>query len=128
MEKKILIIDQGKWCYKIGFNNQEKPRILIYPKVSRDVFIDDIDVDRKITFENMDGKFINNPVRDTMINDFLDMQLIWDHLFYKEFDIDPKEYTLFFIESIYFSSSQREKIIKIMFEKYGLPQYILKIW
>jgi actin-related protein len=56
-----------------------------------------------------------------IITDWDDMEKVWEHIFNNELKIEPAEHNILLIEASMNPKSQREKMVKIMFETFNLP-------
>ena len=49
------------------------------------------------------------------------MELIWDHVFHNELNVDPEEHPVLMTEGLGYSKVEREKLTQIMFEHFNIP-------
>lgn len=61
----------------------------------------------------------NYPVDNGIVRNWEDMKVVWNHTFFDKLKIDPKECRILLTEPPMNPTSNREKLIKAMFEDYG---------
>ena len=134
--KPYIIIDNGTDYCKAGLCNEEGPRALVkacvgYPKYSHGMICEDRE--RKNFFVGNKAYFkrgvlkINYPIEHGIVNDWNEMEKIWDYVFTNELRVDPKEHNVVITEALNNPKENREKISQIMFETYNVPcLYIAK--
>jgi actin-related protein len=62
-----------------------------------------------------------------MINNWEDMEKIWDHIFFNELHVTPDEHPVLMTEAPLNKKKDREKLTEKMFEKYNVPFFYLGI-
>ena len=58
------------------------------------------------------------PIEHGLIVDWDVMEKIWNHTFYNELRVDPKERAVLLTESQWNSAANRERMVQMMFEKF----------
>ncbi|CAM6103996.1 unnamed protein product [Calypogeia fissa] len=64
-------------------------------------------------------------LRDGLIHDWDIVESIWDHTLRDRLMIDPTEHPMLLAEPSYNTAPHREKMVELMFEKYGVPAVFL---
>ncbi len=71
---------------------------------------------------------VNYPMENGIVRNWDDMATLWDHTFGPDkLDIDPKDCKLLLTEPPMNPSSNREKMIQVMFEQYGFDSVYIAI-
>ena len=125
--KPNIIIDNGTGFCKSGFSGEKVPRSIIpacvgYQKygsgrvgfLKKEFFVGS-DV------EPIKGVLkINNPISNGVVNNWEDMEKIWNYIFNDELKVKPEEYNVMLTETPLNPLENREKIGEIMFETFGV--------
>lgn len=74
--------------------------------------------DEEGRFEDLKEKY---PVRHGVIEDWEDMEKVWNYTFQVKLRVDPSEFPLLISEATLNPKNNREKISEVMFESFGLP-------
>ena len=61
------------------------------------------------------------PIDRGIITSWDDMEYIWRHLFYNELRLSPEECSVILMEPVLNPNADRERMVKIMFETFGVP-------
>ena len=124
-----IIIDIGSGYIKAGIGGEEGPRCIFptcigYPKFSN--FL--VDNDRKEFFVGIDAEIkcrilkVNYPIEKGVINNWDDIEKIFEHVFENELKIDPTQQEIFLIDNLFCTKKNREEYSKIMFETFCVPK------
>lgn len=126
-----IIIDNGKHLIKAGFSTSEKPSVQFPPIIGRvtnpDLNADedqDIYIAEEAT-ENMQNLSLTTPIINREIDNFQEMFLLWDYLYYDKLKTDSQDHPVLLTESIHNPNNKREKISEIFFEKFAVPSFYL---
>ena len=125
--KAHIIIDNGTGYCKAGFSGERLPKIIIqtyvgYPKYASGR----VGVDKKKFFVGSEAEAIkgvlniNNPLEKGVINNWDDIEKLWEHIFTNELKVDPIEYNTMITESPMNPKENREKMTQIMFETFNV--------
>jgi len=60
---------------------------------------------------------LSYPIKDGIIHNWDDMEIIWDYAFNEKMKIDPEESSIFMTEPLFNTKKQRETTCEILFEK-----------
>ncbi|XP_044009682.1 actin-related protein 2 isoform X3 [Aphidius gifuensis] len=132
--RKVIVCDNGTGFVKCGYAGANFPAHIFPSIVGRPIIravnkIGDIDV--KDVFNMPDLMIgdeasklrslleINYPMQNGIVRNWEDMCHVWDYTFGKEkLDINPKECKILLTEPPMNPTTNREKMIEVMFEKY----------
>lgn len=117
-----IVIDNGSRYIQAGFSGEEGPRVIIsscvgYPKYSSNTKF----------FFGADGECRNRPFELNFpndhgyINNWDEMEKIWDHIFTNELRVSSKKHNVLLTGYLKYPRETREKIAQIMFEKFNVP-------
>ena len=125
--EQILIIDNGSGKVKSGFSGEYSPRSIIpsiigRPKnmnrlvgLTKDEYLGDEAQQKRRILK------ISYPMEHCNINDWTDMEMIWDHIFLVELRVSSDEYPVLITEPFHNPNANIEKITEIMFETFNVP-------
>ena len=127
--KQNIIIDNGTSYCKAGLSGEEGPRAVFpsyvgYPKYSSGMKRGD----EKEFFVGADAESkrgvlkINYPIEKGVINNWMDMEKIWENIFTNELRVAPEEYNVMLTEPPNNPKENREKMAQIMFETFNVPR------
>lgn len=126
--KTTLVVDVGSGSCKAGFAGEDAPRC-VFPSIigrpksanvmsgteHQDVYIGDAaQVKRgilKVTY----------PVEHGVVQDWDDMEKIWQHTFYHGLRCQPQEHAVLLTEAALNPKANRERMTQIMFESFYIP-------
>ena len=64
---------------------------------------------------------IKNPIEHGVVDNWDDIEKIWQHTFYNELKIAPEDCPIFLTTPTHSSNSQKEKMVQIMLETFSAP-------
>jgi actin-like protein 6A len=64
-------------------------------------------------------------MKDGLVADWEIVESIWDHALKDRLLVDPKEHPMLLAEPSFNTQQNREKMVELMFEKYGAPAVFL---
>eukprot|EP01002_Notosolenus_urceolatus_P002591 NODE_1682_length_1334_cov_7.878599_g1396_i0.p1 GENE.NODE_1682_length_1334_cov_7.878599_g1396_i0~~NODE_1682_length_1334_cov_7.878599_g1396_i0.p1 ORF type:complete len:396 (+),score=101.27 NODE_1682_length_1334_cov_7.878599_g1396_i0:63-1250(+) len=123
-----IVVDGGSGFIKCGFSGANMPTSTFPSMVGRPLLrarekIGSLEIkDIMVGQECADARAfldVNTPIRDGVITNWEDMQILWNHAFYDKLKIDPKDCRIMLTEPPANSMKNRAKEIEIMFEHYG---------
>ena len=68
---------------------------------------------------------LNFPIENGIVNNWDEMERIWNHTFYEELRISPEDQPCLLTEAPLNPKANREKITSIMFETFNVPSFHL---
>lgn len=127
---KTIIIDNGTCYCKAGFGGKDEPEIVIpttvgyplkqiNPYFKKDFYIGNEGKGFRSTLK------LSNPIQRGIVENWDDMEKIWEHIFKNELKIDPDEYNIIITEVIMNPKENKEKITQIIFEDFNVEGLII---
>merc|ERR1712193_351616 len=135
--RKVIVCDNGTGFVKCGYAGSNFPSHIFPSLVGRPIIrsanrIDDIEV-KDLMVGDEASKLrsmleVNYPMENGMVRNWEDMLHVWDYTFGKEkLDIDPSQCKILLTEPPMNPHRNREKMIEVMFEKYGFDSAYISI-
>lgn len=121
--KTIAVVDNGSYTIKAGFAGDDAPR-KIFPSVVGYSKISPINtaMDERHYYCGDDAKErrgrlkMVNPIKDSIVNNWDDIENLWSHTFYEVLKISPEETLCVLSESPLNPKKYREKSVEVLFE------------
>ena len=132
-EKIHIIIDNGTAYCKVGIGGEEGPREVFptcvgYPKYSTGMVGGDKKFFVGIDAEDKSGVLnLKYPIEKGVVNNWDDMEKIWEHVFTNELRVKPEEHNVLLTEAPLNLKENREKMAQIMFEEFNVPGLYIAI-
>ncbi len=133
-EKPHLIIDNGSGYIKAGFSGEEGPRAVFPGIVGRPKQIGVMQgVEQKDFFVGQQAEekrgilTLKYPIEHGIVDNWEDMEKIWDHTFTNELRVAPSEHNVMLTEAPMNPKLNREKMTQIMFETFGVEGLYIAI-
>jgi len=135
--KKVIVCDNGTGFVKCGYAGSNFPAHIFPSLVGRPIIraanrIDDIEV-KDLMIGDEASKLrsmleVNYPMENGMVRNWDDMCHVWDYTFGPDkLNIDPSECKVLLTEPPMNPTRNREKMIEVMFEKYGFDSTYIAI-
>lgn len=132
LSNQPVIIDNGTGIMKAGFAGADKPRVIFRSYVGRTKHervmagsgaLDGSDIFVGTKVDEHRGAFIlSYPMENGIINNWDDMERIWDHIYTKEnLNVKSEEHVVLLTESPLNPYSNREKAAEYFFERFNAP-------
>jgi actin-related protein 2 len=126
--KNILVVDNGTGFVKCGFAGTNFPTAIFPSMVGRPIMrfeeaVDNVEIkdvmvgDEAQRLRNM--LEITYPLENGIIRNWDDIQYVWDYTFFDKLKANPKECKIMLTEAPMNPKKNREKMVEVMFEKYG---------
>jgi actin-related protein len=133
-DKPHLIVDNGSGYIKAGFSGEEGPRAVFPGIVGRPknpgIMVG---AEQKDYFVGQQAEekrgilILKYPIEHGVVEDWEDMEKIWDHTFTNELRVVPSEHNVMLTEAPMNPKVNREKMTQIMFETFGVPGLYIAI-
>ncbi|KAG2261418.1 hypothetical protein Bca52824_068497 [Brassica carinata] len=134
--KNVVVCDNGTGYVKCGFAGENFPTsvfpcvvgrpLLRYEESLMEQQVKDIVVGETCA-ELRHQLDINYPVHNGIVQNWEDMEHVWDHAFYNELKINPSDCKILLTDPPLNPSKNREKMIETMFEKYNFAGVFIQI-
>jgi len=135
--RNVIVCDNGTGFVKCGYAGSNFPAHIFPSLVGRPIIraanrIDDIEV-KDLMVGDEASKLrsmleVNYPMENGMVRNWEDMCHVWDYTFGPEkLDIDPSLCKILLTEPPMNPNRNREKMIEVMFEKYGFDSAYIAI-
>jgi actin-related protein 2 len=135
--RKVIVCDNGTGFVKCGYAGSNFPAHIFPSLVGRPIIraanrIDDIEV-KDLMVGDEASKLrsmleVNYPMENGMVRNWEDMLHVWDYTFGAEkLNIDPSQCKILLTEPPMNPHRNREKMIEVMFEKYGFDSAYIAI-
>ena len=128
--KPNIIIDNGTGYCKAGFSGEEGPRAVFPSLIGRlknpgiRIMVGEDKRDFFVGLQAVEKMGILNlkyPIEHGIIQDWNDMEKIWDYTFTTELRVDTSEHNVMLTEAVMNPKINREKMSQIMFEYFNVP-------
>jgi len=134
-QKQAVVIDNGTGYTKMGYAANSTPSFIIpstiavNPKPDRRNPLADLDF--LIGEEAIDAKkrqySINNPIKHGLIENWNEMEKLWQRCIYQKLRCDPEEHFFLLTEPPMNTPENREYTAEIMFETFNVPGLYIAI-
>jgi len=129
-----VVIDNGSGNIKAGVAGDDAPRsvfpsVVAYPKYEEAM----VGMGHKETLvgdeaQGMRGVMkLNYPISHGIVNNWNDMEKIWQHTFTSELRVSPEDHPVMLTEAPANPKANREKMTQIMFETFNVPKLYISI-
>lgn len=125
-DEVVVIIDNGSGTCKAGLSTDEEPSHVFPEVIGKPRKVWQKDLEKEAYFGNeindVRGKCsVNYPLENGIIENFGDMELIWEHTFMDQLNVNPADHPVLLTEPPYNPKVSRERMVEIMFETFGVP-------
>lgn len=137
-DDRVIIIDNGSGTCKAGLSKDAEGNDLHLPSC---VFPEVIGRPRKVWQSSLEKEVycgaevdefrsklaVSYPLENGIIENFEYMELLWEHCFVEQLQLNPQDYPVLLTEPPYNPKPNREKIVETMFETFGVPSLNISI-
>ena len=123
-----IVIDNGSGISKSGFAGEDSPRSVIPSVVGRPRYESVItamaEKDSYIGDEAQKKRgmlSLKHPIEHGYVNDWEDMEKLWNQIFYNELRVAPEEHAVLLTDPPLNPKANRERMATIMFETFNVP-------
>jgi actin-related protein 2 len=133
---KVIVCDNGTGFVKCGFAGANFPAAIFPSMVGRPILRYEEKVDNVEIKDIMVGDEasrlrsmlqITYPMDNGIVRNWDDMSYVWDYTFNEKLKINPTECKIMLTEAPMNPKKNREKMIEVMFEKYGFQGAYISI-
>jgi actin beta/gamma 1 len=131
-EDVVVIIDNGSGTCKAGLSTQEVPKVVFpeYIAKPREAYKKDLEKEYYFGHEvdAVRGKVsVQYPLENGIIENFEQMELIWEYTFDTLLGVNTQNHPVLLTEPPYNPKPNRERMVEIMFETFGVPSLNISI-
>lgn len=119
-----IVIDNGSFLSKVGFGGNEAPKSVFPTVIARKQDLTCFG-DEALNQEIDHDLLISYPVQKGIVNNYEDIELVWQHIFDNVLKVSPEEHPMFLTDSINEKQINRCRKIEIMMEKVKAPKFYL---
>jgi len=132
----VVVCDNGTGFVKCGFAGANFPTAIFPSMVGRPILRSEEKVDNVEIKDIMVGDEasklrmmlqITYPLENGIVRNWEDIEHVWDYTFNEKLRIDPSQCKLLLTEPPMNPKANREKLVQIMFEKYGFQAVYVAI-
>ncbi|XP_075510867.1 actin-related protein 2-like isoform X10 [Primulina tabacum] len=134
--RNVVVCDNGTGYVKCGFASENFPTSVFPCVVGRPMLrYEESLLEQEIT-DILVGDAclkwrhqldISYPVNNGIVQNWDDMEHVWDHAFFSELKVDPAQCKIFLTDPPLNPSKNREKMVEVMFEKYNFAGVFIQI-
>lgn len=133
LSNQPFVVDCGTGLIKAGFAGDEAPNLVCptytgrpkHVKVMASAQAGNIFVGNKA--KELRGLLkLNHPMKHGVINDWKDMQVIWDHM-YRDLKVAQDQHPILLTEAPLNPNSNRKKLAEVFFESYNVPALYIQM-
>jgi len=131
-DEVVVIIDNGSGTCKAGLSTDEAPTHTFPEVIGKPRKVWEKTLDKEVYFgdevnavRNKLGVFY--PLENGIIENFNDMELLWEYTFCDVLKVNPAEHPVLLTEPPYNPKVSRERMVQIMFETFGVPSLNISI-
>lgn len=130
-EDVVIIIDNGSGVCKAGLSSDDAPSA-VFPEIVGRPRKSWKSPDKEIYFGDevascRDKLSIRYPLENGIIENFEDMELLWEYTFYDKLQANPARHPVLLTEPPYNPKPNRERMVEMMFETFGVPSLHISI-
>ncbi|KAK6197448.1 centractin actin-related protein of the dynactin complex [Scheffersomyces amazonensis] len=142
-----VVIDNGSGNLKAGFAGEDKPKTYAsaivgrpkYPRIMTGSLLPEVNTDggasggKEDTFiGNLAQEYrgllrLNYPISHGIVENWEDMELIWNHTYQQELKINSQDHPLLITEAPLNPRKNRDKMSQILFESFSIPCIYISI-
>ncbi|VVB03077.1 unnamed protein product [Arabis nemorensis] len=130
---KVIVCDNGTGMVKAGLAGDDAPLAIFPSIVGRPRHKSVMMMNEKQVYVGAEAQAkrgilsLKYPIEHGIVNNWEDMELIWNHTFCNELRMDPAEYPVLLTEAPLNPKANREKMTQIMFESFATPSMYVAI-
>ena len=124
---QALVVDSGSGMMKAGFAGDDAPHS-VFPSLVGHAPYSSVEAGlAKWMYFGDEAQARSNllnlkyPIQQGVVNNWFDMEMLWDHTFFSELRVAPEEHPVLLTESPTNLLPDRERMTQIMFETFNTP-------
>ncbi len=125
VESQIIVVDNGSAVLKAGFSGEDLPQCVFPSIIGKSDSGQEAVLIGDQAYEKRKQLKISSPIERGIIENWDDMEQIWNYTFYSKLKISPNEHAILMTEPSSNPKENREKITQYMFERYNVPAFYL---
>jgi len=131
-DDSVIIIDNGSGICKAGMSTDDEPKVVFQEVIGRPRKAWMSSLPKKLYFgdevNDVRNKLvITSPMENGIIENFEMMEQLWEHTFVELLDVNPSLHPILLTEPPYNPKPNREKMVELMFEQFGVPSLNISI-
>ena len=124
--RPVVVVDVGSGIWKAGLNIQSQPDLSFSAIVGRQKYKHVSNQGSSIYVgsfaQSKRGALtLSYPIQHGIVQDWEDLERLWDHTFKDVLRIDPQDHPLLITEPPMMPTSQREEMVEMLFNKFNVP-------
>merc|ERR1712093_309592 len=133
---KVIVCDNGTGFVKCGFAGSNFPASIFPSMVGRPILrseekFDNVEI-KDIMVGDEASKLrsmlqITYPLDNGIVHNWEDAEHVWNYTFFEKLKVDPKDCKILLTEPPMNPLANREKMVEVMFEKYGFKSAYISI-
>jgi actin-related protein 2 len=133
---RVVVCDNGTGFVKCGFAGANFPTSIFPSMVGRPIFrseelVENIEIKDVMVGDEAqkcrNALQISYPLDNGIIRNWDEIQFVWDYTFYEKLKIKPNECKIMLTEAPMNPKKNRERMVEVMFEKYGFQGVYIAI-
>jgi len=132
LDEVAVIIDNGSGTCKAGLSTDDSPTHIFPEILGKPRKVWEKSLDKEVYFGDEVSDVRNKlsvfyPLENGIIENFNDMELLWEYTFMDQLKVDPRDHPVLLTEPPYNPKVSRERMVEIMFETFGVPSLNISI-
>ncbi|KAJ5080504.1 actin [Anaeramoeba ignava] len=131
-EIQAIVLDNGSFEIRTGFAGDDAPRTVTSSVIGEKLNqYDNYSTSSKTEYigneaqKNREILNLNYPIQRGIVEDWDNMEKMWDNIFANQIKINPNQHPILMINPPFNPKSHREKTIQIMFETFDIPAFYI---
>lgn len=131
-EEHVIILDNGSGTCKAGLSSDELPSHSFPAMIGKPRKVWQSSLDKEVYYGTEVEELRNKlstfyPIENGIIENFNDMELLWEYTFMDQLKVNPADHPVLLTEPPYNPKPSRERMVETMFETFGVPSLNISI-